>query len=492
MIGIKSSSLEEILRTVLRPALAILLLSPYLIWTFRITEWTIPSAAEWTPALVAAFSQAAMSSICSLLVGWLFFVALQTWGPGRRRTWIEFSLLLPNMVPPLFVALGLLNLFSFGGHFPYGMGAVIAAHVLLNSGMVAIALDRLVHSRLGGMAEICWVMGASRHLFWRKVAWPYLRADLACLFLFVFSLCFTSFSLPLLLSGDRASTLEVVIYDVIRVEGRWDKAVLLAAFQTGILLLIAWLLPQPFWPPRPTRDNLVYLAWKKGRGLVFLPAAILFVGWVWGSIRGLLFDWDSNLILNLGEAILTTIIIGFSVGLLHLLLFVCIAFVSPHSRLRRFLNGYLSPSPVITGFALLLLPGEGDVWSILKVIFALTLISLPLLYRWIVHSALAGVSGQISMARTLGASWENILFEIVWPQISPPVMRACGLAALWASGDFALTGILAGDVQTLPLIMDNLIGSYRMEIAQVLMLPLVAIGISLYYLFIRMGRYVSG
>ncbi len=108
--------------------------------------------------------------------------------------------------------------------------------VLLNCGLVAIALDRLVHSRVGGMAEVCWIMGASPKLFWRQVAWPYLRADLACLYLFVFSLCFTSFSLPLLLSGERATTLEVVIYDLIRVEGRWDKAVLLALFQTSVLL----------------------------------------------------------------------------------------------------------------------------------------------------------------------------------------------------------------------------------------------------------------
>lgn len=395
------------------------------------------------------------------------------------------------MVPPLFVALGLLNLVSFFIYFPYGVGAVIAAHVLLNSGLVAIALDRLVQSKLGGMAEVCWVMGASPAMFWRRVAWPYLRADLACLYLFVFSLCFTSFSLPLLLSGQRASTLEVVIYDFIRVEGRWDKAVLLAALQAGVLLAMAWLIPQPFWPPRPSRQNLSYLSWRRGRWLAILPAAILFAGWVSGAVAGALSDWDSELVWSLWPAAFTTIIISLAVGLLHLIIFLLIAFVSPHAKLRRFLNGYLSPSPVITGFALLLVPGEGEIWSLLKTVLALTMISVPLLYRWIVHSALAGVSGQIGMARTLGASWSNILFEIVWPQVSAPLMRASGLAALWASGDFALTGILAGGVLTLPLVMEDLIGNYRMELAQVLMIPLVAIGLGTYYLFVKMGRYVS-
>jgi len=471
--------------------LGIFLLSPYFIWIARIPKWSLPDAHTWWPALTTAFSQAILSSSGSLLVGWVLFLALQSWPAGRRRTFVEFALLLPNMVPPLFVALGLLNLVTFFMSFPYGVGAVIFAHVLLNAGLVAIALDRLVHARLGGMAEVSWILGASPALFWRRVAWPYLRADLACLYLFVFSLCFTSFSLPLLLSGDRASTLEVVIYDTIRIDGRWDRAVLLAAFQALILLAMAWILPQPFWPSRPTRQDLSYLSWMRGRWLVILPAGILFVGWVAGAIAGLMSDWDSDLLSSLGDAALLTFTIAFAVGLLHLVVFLLIAFVSPHAKLRRFLNGYLSPSPVITGFGLLLVPGEGDIWNILKVVLALTLISVPLLYRWIVHSALTGVSGQISMARTLGASWSRILFEIVWPQVSSPVMRACGLAALWASGDFALTGILAGGASTLPLLMDDLIGNYRMELAQVLMIPLVAIGLGTYYLFVRVGRYVS-
>lgn len=478
-------------RTFLRIALGILLLSPYLIWIARLSEWTLPGVQEWWPALTTSFAQALLSATLSLIFGWILFLALQTWPAGRPRTLIEFSLLLPNMVPPLFVALGLLNLVTVVIPFPYGVGAVIVAHVILNSGLVAIAIDRLVHSRLGGMAEVCWVLGASPARFWRQVAWPYLRADLACLYLFVFSLCFTSFSLPLLLGGDRASTLEVVIYEMIRANGRWDKAVTLAAFQALILLAMAYLLPQSFWPPRPSRQNLSYLSWARGRWLVIVPAAILFLGWVAGAMAGFAADWEPELLEQLVPAALTTFILALAVGVLHLFIFLAIAFVSPHARLRRFLNGYLSPSPVITGFALLLMPGEGDVWNILKVVLALTLISVPLLYRWIVHSALAGVSGQIGMARTLGASWSAILFEIVWPQVSSPVMRACGLAALWATGDFALTGILAGGVSTVPLLMDDLIGHYRMEMAQVLMIPLVVIGLGTYYLFVRAGRYVT-
>lgn len=426
-----------------------------------------------------------------MVMGFVLFSALQAWSAHKTRSIAEGGLLLPNMIPPLFLALGLLNLVSVWMHFPYGLGAVVCAHFLLNGGLVAVALDRLVHAKAGGLAEVCWVLGVSPYRFWRQVAWPYLKGDLACLFLFVFSLCFTSFSLPLLLSGERAVTLEVAIFDSIRMDGRWDKAVMLAAIQSVVLFVLAWALPHPFWPAKPARSPLTYLQWRQGRFFVFLPAAILFVGWVQGFWQGLISEFPHEATSVLIEAGLTTFAIAVAVGMIHLFIFLLIAFVSPSDRLRRFLNGYLSPSPVITGFALLLIPGDGDVWDLLKVIVALTLISLPLLYRWIVHSALEGLSGQILLARTLGASWFSILMEVVWPQVSVPVSRACGLAALWASGDFALSGILAGDINTLPLVMDSLIGVYRMEAAQVLMLPLLVIGLCAYFFFVMMGRYVA-
>lgn len=426
-----------------------------------------------------------------MVFGFVLFLALQSWSFSRMRQAAEVSLLLPNMIPPLFLALGLLNLVTPFFTFPYGAGAVMFSHVLLNSGLVAISLDRLINTKLGGMAEVSWTLGARPAMFWRQLALPYLRGDLCSLFLFVFSICFTSFSLPLLLSGERAVTLEVAIFDAIRMEGRWDKAVLLAGFQTATLFFIALILPQPFWPPRPPRRSLHFLGLKKARLLVFLPALIIVSGWLIGFAQGLVAGDIAQIYDSLIEASLTTLLLALAVGLANFVLFLLIAYVSPHSGLRRFLNGYLAPSPVITGFALLLIPTEGEMWNLLKVVLGLTMISLPLLYRWIVHSSLSSLSDQILTARTLGASWFSILTEVVWPQISGVVMRASGLAALWASGDFALTGIIMNDVSTLPLMMEDLIGNYRMEVAQLLMIPMVVIGLGVYFTFVNVGRYVS-
>src|SRR5262249_11263270 len=156
--------------------------------------------------------------------------------------------------------LSLLSWVTPWASFPFGLGAVVVAHVLLNSGLVAIALDRLVHSRLSGMTETTWVLGASPWVFLRQVAWPYICTDVACIFLFVFSLCLTSFSIPLVLGGDRLTTLEVAIFEAIRSEGQWDKAVLLAGIQSIALVMLAWLLPRSFWPSQKSTYSLRYLA----------------------------------------------------------------------------------------------------------------------------------------------------------------------------------------------------------------------------------------
>lgn len=392
-------------------------------------------------------------------------------------------------MPPLFLALGLINLVSLACAFPFGLTAVIVAHVLVNAGLVAISLDRMIIAKVGGLAESAWLLGSGRSRFWREIGYPVLQGDLVSLFLFVFGICFTSFSLPLLLGGERAATLEVSIYDAIRAEGRWDKAVLLAGLQVAGLFLLAMLLPQPFFPPRPSRRSLDFLGWSRARWLVFLPAIVILFGWAGGVMQGWLGpEMREGLMM---EALLTTLVISLSTGLSVLLLFLLIAFVSPHLGLQKFLNGYLAPSPVITGFALLLVPVESDGWNLAKTVVALTLMTLPVLYRWMVHSVLAGLESQIAVARTLGASWPQILFEIVWPQSAEVMMKASGLAALWAAGDFALSGILMGVGKSIPLVMADFVSGYRIEDAQILMIPLAVIGLGVYFLFVMAGRYVS-
>ncbi len=493
MTGIESSDRESRIRPWLSVGIALFLISPFLVWltAIDVSEWTRMDFLSAVSPLGNSFVQASLSTILTMAVGFALFIAFQSLKSERMKPWAESVLLMPNVIPPLFIALGLLTWTPlFGGAFPFGMGAVVMAHVLLNSGLVALSLDRMIKGRAMGVIEAGRVMGVPPVMFWRAVLWPLLRGDLMSLALFIFSLHFTSFSLPLLLSGERALTLEIAIFDAIRIQGRWDLAVLLALIQSAFIFALAWVLPRPFWPEMGHRPGIADLGFRLPPYLVFLPGLVLVMGWLHGLLVSVVTGWGQLVVPELIESTVTTIAIGLGVGIIHLLIFLWIAYVSPNFRLEKFLHGYLAPSAAITGFAMILIPV--DDWEILKLVFALTLISVPLLYRWMVHSVLVSLEQQVALARTLGAGWMMILLDVVWPQAAPTLLRASGLAALWASGDFALSGIVLNDEITLPLLIEDYLNNYHFEAAQLLLIPLVAVGVGLYGFFRGAIRFVTG
>lgn len=99
----------------------------------------------------------------------------------------------------------------------------------------------------------------------------------------------------------------------------------------------------------------------------------------------------------------------------------------------------------------------------------------------------------LMIARTLGASWSSILFDVVWPQAAGPILNACALAAVWAVGDFALSGILLDDGEaTLPLLMQNYLNNYRFDQAAFLLAPLLGAALCVYLFFRGAQHYVAG
>ncbi|MGE4133511.1 MAG: ABC transporter permease [Bdellovibrionales bacterium] len=483
---------EELSRRILRTGLAGLLLSPFFIWFFAIPRWHFVPWPEVLRLFGVTLEQASLSTVATVGLGAFLYWALQSWVRPDSVRMIESVLLLPNAFPPLFVAMCCLGYTDLWGQFPYGMGAVVVAHALLNSGLVALALQNLMQHRLGRLAEAAWTMGVRPIHFYRRVAWPLLRQEILLLTVFVFSIHLTSFSLPLLLGGSNSMTLEVGIFDAIRIHGRWDLALILAGLETLLVLGLATLVRRPFWPRARLSTGCLFLRSPAfARPLCLLPGIILLGGWLMG-IRSFSMELiESEILSQLVDSVLLTVIIGLGAGLTLAILLAMIVFVSPSSRLSRFLNGYLAPSPAIAGFGLLLLDPD-PILSQAMLILALALVTLPLLYRWLIHSRMQGLIHQVEVARSLGANWKQVFAHVTWPQMAPAVMQASGLAALWASGDFALAGILLNGEANLPLLIDDLMNRYQFEVAQLLLLPVLIIGIGLYWSFERAGRYVAG
>jgi thiamine transport system permease protein len=78
---------------------------------------------------------------------------------------------------------------------------------------------------------------------------------------------------------------------------------------------------------------------------------------------------------------------------------------------------------------------------------------------------------------------------VVWPRLRRPLGFAAGLAAALSMGDLGVIALFAPpEVATLPLVMERLMGAYRLDAAAGTALVLVALTFALFWAFDRGGR----
>lgn len=465
----------------IRVPVVLFLLLPFLVLIWKLENVGLPPAREIVSVLAFTIHQAALSAALTVVLGACGALGLLK-ASGLRRLF-ETLYLVPSLFPTLFVLLACLKVFS---PFPFGLTGIVLVHVVINTGLVAVALARLLEDKVGGWAELALVEGASRRLFF-PVAARYLARDAGLLFMFVFSLCFSSLTVPMIAGRFDGLTLEMLIFEKIKVSGQWDQALGLALLQTGLIFAFTFLLSASTTTRGPSRRNLALLAARLGLVPPLVFTAIVLLSQLEGWEIGL--EQFAVLKTELARAAFGTLFVAGGVGLLSFALLVLITAAMPHRRFQKFLIGYVAPSSVLTGFALLLL--ELPIGPHTQMILGITLIQLPLFYRLYVDGAMDAIKSQLNVARTLGAGSWLTYREIVFPQTAAPIAAASGLAAFWACGEFALSSLLAGQNLTLALLVKSLLSSYRLEAATVLLWILLGFGVSLWIIFWSIG-YVVG
>ena len=98
--------------------------------------------------------------------------------------------------------------------------------------LAALATVPAEHGRLAEMLRFS-PRDVARHL-----DWPVIRAEWPGLATLVFLLCFTSFAIVLTLGGGRA-TLEVAIYEALRIDIDFGRAAWLGLIQVAVCLALA-------------------------------------------------------------------------------------------------------------------------------------------------------------------------------------------------------------------------------------------------------------
>lgn len=479
------------LSAALRFSLVLFLVFPFL---FLLSQFEVTSSldvAELWWAFKNSFVQAFFSALFAGALGFWVALGLIRLGKssGKKRFLCEILCLLPNFLPPLFILLGTLNVLQ---PFPMGVAGVVIVHTIMNFGLAAVLFASVLDTKLGGVAELAYVEGVSRRTFYFRVLAPMLKKDLVLVGLFIFVICFGSFAVPLIVGGGKGTTMEVLIYEKIRLSNEWGEAVVIAFLQSSFIFALSFFASQLRGSVQGRGANLALIHSSSGLWVMVAISSL----YIYGYVEGLVKAWgltsaflDSHVILL--TAFLGSLLMGIQTGFFCYVLLLIIAFCWPKRWFENFLNGYVAPSTSLACFSLLILTPNESWYPYVKIPLALTFLCINSLFRMAWAAELEALRTQITVAYSMGASRPHIFREVMFPQVADRAGLLAGVAAVWACGDFAVSRILAHKDLTIAMMTETLMSGYRLHHAFVLSSLIVLAALICFVFFWGGSRVLS-
>ena len=475
---------------------------------------------------VLAFSviQATLSTVLSLVLGIALALALaRRRFPGRD---IVLATLGTTMVMPTIVAVfavfavygrsgwlaGTLTLLGHEGDFSiFGYPGILIAHVFLNAPFVArIALDGLnqvpaEHWRLAT------AFGFTPIQVFRHLDWPVLRAELPGIAGLIFLMCFKSFAIVLALGGGPSrSTLEVAIYEALKIDLDFGRVAWLALIQLAICLSMTGLLHWAFTRP-PVGHTIRSFAHRpdvKDRRLKMIDALVLLIGALFiGPLALSVLTGLRNMLDVVGadllEAFATSLAIAALAAVIACLLAIALASAARRRRIAMrspriaalydFLPDTLLAVPpfALTAGLFLLIQRFGDPSSAGLVLLPLIngLAAVPFAYRYVAPRLLTVEERYGRVAASLGITGWAKLTIMDWPALKRPLAAGFALAMALSFGDFGIIALFGGtELTTLPYLLYERLGAYRLDEASAIGLFIVLVAFVLAHVSGRMSH----
>lgn len=420
----------------------------------------------------------------------------------------------PFILPVIVAIMGLVAVFGRSGALNeaasalglpelsiYGWQGVILAHVFFNlplsvrlilQGWQAIPAERFrLAASLGfGPRDI------ARHL-----ERPMLRAVLPGVWLAVFLVCLTSFTVALALGGGpRATTVELAIYQAFRFDFDLGRAASLGLIQIAVCVaaigLTRWIvvpagfgagLDDDHMPPAPG-------GWRRISDALVIAGAAAFLIWPMAAVTARGLPRIPALPPEVWAAALRSLVMALCSALLALGLALLLSLALARGRVRWVETAGMLPliaSPLVLGTGLFIL---------LRGWVSPQALALPVTVGINAMMALPfGLRALIPAARTLQADYGRLadsldlrgwarLRWLTLPRLARPLGFAGGLAAALAMGDLGVITLFAGDQPTLPLKLYQLMNSYRIADASACAVLLMGFSFGLFWLFDKGGR----
>lgn len=492
--------------------IAVLILGSALLLALRAETWALAPAD--LGALRFTLTQAGLSAAISALLAVPLARALHRRRFAGRGALISL-MAAPFALPFVVAVLGLLTIFGRSGPVNmalaalglpafsiYGLHGVVMANVFFN---LPLATRILLHGWQGIPAErfrLARSLSMPPAAQFRHLELPMLRAQLPGIALVVFLVCLTSFAISLTLGGGpKASTLELSIYQALRFDFDLGRAALLASLQFVLCALVTLAamrvsLPADFGAGLDLRGAApAPKGWRRGLDMVWilLAAAYLLAPLLAALIKGVpgLGDLPPGTLPALARSV--------AIALGSALLCACTALVLALAAARGPARGVelaamlpLSASGLVLGAGLFIairpfVPPETLALPVTLLVNAL--LALPFLFRLLLPPARQIHQDYSRLTDSLGLSPTTRLRRITLPLLARPLFYGAGLAAALSMGDLGVITLFAGSQgATLPLLVQQLIGAYRIEQAAAVALILVTASFTLFTLLDRLGH----
>jgi thiamine transport system permease protein len=317
----------------------------------------------------------------------------------------------------------------------------------------------------------------------------------------VFTICLTSFAVALILGGGpAATTVELAIYQALRFDYDLGHAASLAVVQFALCAataLVAWrLVPGLGFGAGLDRGyRIAPGGWRRLTDAVVIAVAALFLLLPLGMILVRGAAGLGKLPAAVWPAALQSLLIAIPSALLATLAALTLALAVARGGSRLLDMAALLPlatSGLVLGTGLFLLVQP---WvavarvALLVTLLVNTAMSLPFVYRLILPDARALHRDYDRLACALYLSGATRLVLVTLPRLARPLGFGAGVAVALSLGDLGVIALFAGEAQaTLPLVIQRLMGAYRMEAAAGASLLLVLIAFVMFALCDWGGR----
>ncbi|MGD1887663.1 MAG: thiamine/thiamine pyrophosphate ABC transporter permease ThiP [Cohaesibacteraceae bacterium] len=409
-------------------------------------------------------------------------------------------LALPLALPPLVAVLGILEIWGRSGVVSaglqslgfdvrldvFGLQGVLLAHVFFNLPLAARLMLAHLERQPATTFRLADQLGLVGWARFTRVEWPLLRPSLGGVAGLIMMLCIGSFTIVLTLGGGpRAATFEVAIYQALR----FDFAPSLAALYTLIQLVLAGTLlfllsvvggaPQDRAGALPEEAGFTRPVPVWGVGLLILTTLFLLAPLAALVAGGLVAEWG-RLIQNprLWSAAMTSGVIAACAGLVA----VATAYALLVARSRGFgANGIakhlfeagygavgsavLAVPPIVLGAGWFLALRGVPAQTLLAgglVMLVNALMALPVVVRGMAPAFAASERRYGALSSSLGLTGWRRFVRVDLPVLARPFAVALAFALVLSVGDLGAAAIFgAYDLVTLPVLILNLMGSYR-------------------------------